>query len=487
MKSITLALGIAILGTITLFSANLFAETPRQPPQRQLRTNRRRSRHGSRRPTLLDNGASPFPINSHFPNFSQIAVGCGTWFDMNQVSLLTTALPSQIGVKLMPRYMTSFLRSIVLVAFLAATPCVTLAEDDKLDTLIKQLADRNPENQLAACQAIAALGEKGAPAGAALVELMLRDRLMTPASQAAADALEKAAPKVHPHVLTIMLNNDSKGQMRLGAAREIGGLGEAGAAALPVLKALWSEPSHNYKQFTLLTALHAVGPHDPQVSKLVLMIARGDLDRKYPLGNGGKGVALAMVVESNLSDDEINSALLASVVGQYMGHKTIDQIVERVQSGKASAEKFTQAFVTVFVGEAKRNRYDFGSVKALKALGVDAASAVPTLRAMRNHPDPTIRGQVKEILDVIEQAEAVKTPEMGETWEITDVQKNGRAYIRCGNRELSFRQLSDRTVVFDAEGKQLRDNVDIASALKVGVRLQVQLDGEKLLSVRLAK
>ncbi len=387
----------------------------------------------------------------------------------------------------MPRYKTSFLLSIVLVAFLSATPSVTLAKDDKLDALVKQLADKKPETQIAACQEIAALGADAAPAGAALVETMLHAKGNMEVWQAAADALEKVAPKVHPHVLTIMLNNDSKGTMRLGAASVLGDEGESASAALPVLKALWSEPSHNYKQAKLLWALHAIGPKDPQVSKLVLMLARGDIDRAKLGGNSFNGVALQMVVERDLSDDEINSALLASVVGQYMGHNTSDQIVERVQSGKASAEKFTQAFVTVFVSKAKHNRYDFGSVKALKAHGVDAATAIPTLKQMRTHPDPTTRAQVKEILDVIEQAEAVKAPEVGEIWEITDVQKNGRAYIQCGNGKLSFRQLSDRTVVFDAEGKQLRDNVAIASAFKVGVRLLVQLDGEKILSVRLAK
>jgi len=71
--------------------------------------------------------------------------------------------------------------------------------------------------------------------------------------------------------LTLLLNDDRQAAQRLAAARALIDVGETdGAAALPTLTLLWQQPTNNYKQATLLQALHAVAPQDKSVSRLIL-------------------------------------------------------------------------------------------------------------------------------------------------------------------------------------------------------------------------
>lgn len=370
---------------------------------------------------------------------------------------------------------------------LAASVIVASAKDDRLEGLVKQLTDRKPETQIAACREIAGLGSEAAPVGAALVETMIRAKGNMDVWQAAADALEKVAPKVQPHVLTIMLNDDSKGQYRLTAAQCIGDLKDEGAAGLPLLKALWSEPSHNYKQRALLESLHAIAPRDEQVSKLMLMVALGKLDKVLLGALECKAKAVDLIVESNLSDDEINEALAASVAGRYAGYNATDRLVKRVQERKASKEQVTALFVAAFIKAIKRNPLDQGFLKPLKAMGADAVSAIPALSQFKMHPDQGVRAAVKETLDAINQASLVKVPVEGDVWEVKHLYKNGNAEIQCGAQNRLLRPEYDRVAIFDAMGAAVRDKGAIRSAIQIGVKLKLQIEQEKVISAKIVK
>jgi hypothetical protein len=193
---------------------------------------------------------------------------------INLLSLNHRALLPTNGAEPMPCPKSTLALTTVFLLCLSVSPFIALAKDDKLDSLVKQLADREPETQIAACQELGVLGEEAAPAGAALVEAMLRAKGNMIVWQAAADALEKVAPKVQPHVRTIMLNYNSNDDKRYGGAIQLGKLGEEGAAGLPVLKVLWRETSKSYhgSLYAQFCTTLSVAPNDAEVSKLRQMV-----------------------------------------------------------------------------------------------------------------------------------------------------------------------------------------------------------------------
>jgi hypothetical protein len=80
-----------------------------------------------------------------------------------------------------------------------------------------------------------------------------------------------------------------------------------------------------------------------------------------------KQQAVNSLLKSKSTDEEINSALLMSVYGQFQNHDTSELIVERVQKKLMPAGKAAEAFMTVFAEQAKHNRFDIDSKKALIA------------------------------------------------------------------------------------------------------------------------
>jgi hypothetical protein len=98
------------------------------------------------------------------------------------------------------------------------------------------------------------------------------------------------------------------------------------------------------------------------------------------------------------------------------------------------------------------------------------------------HPDLTIRQEVKEILDVLDQAAAVKTPVEGDVWEVTHVYKNGNAEIRCGDKTRDLRPGYDRVAMFDSAGNPIRE---IGRTIRMGVKLRLQIEKDKVLSARI--
>lgn len=371
---------------------------------------------------------------------------------------------------------------LLVIAVIAFWPAVAVAAD--VDGLIKQLSGRDPVTKIAACEEIAAMEKRGLPAGNALCELMVTEKQASDVWQAASDALEKVAPEVHPHVLTILLNGDKRGQARLGAAVAISQQTEQGPAALPVLKRLWSEPSNNYKQAALLNSLHAIAPKDAEVSRLIMLAARGDLD-KVLLGSDCRVIAVRLIAERNLKDDEINSALFAALQGGTNRYGALPILTKRALEGRVDPAKVAVGCMVMIQAQAKNNRDERGAIKALMELGAGAKNVLPDLRKLRNHPNGQIRGYIKQAIDAIEQAAAVEVPSEGETWEVVAVNKAGTISLKNGDREATIRPTSDRTVVFDADAKPIRDGRAIMHALRAGTKVKPQFKGEKIISVQL--
>jgi hypothetical protein len=362
------------------------------------------------------------------------------------------------------------------------------ADDARVADLIEQLASDSPRVRTAACLEIGALGEEGAAAGTALVALLVRGRSSDADWRAAADALEQVAPQVHPHVLTILLNDDSRGQARLGAGGAMIELGAAGAASLPALWKLWNEPTNNYKQAKLLEALHAVAPRDPEVSQLILQAARGDLDQVL-LGRACRGVAVQFVAQRGLPDEDVNAALTAAVVSAAARYPALTQLVERANAGHAEAAQVAELCLKLIVIDATANRGSPTEHKALVELGAGAKGILPGLRELRFHPEAQIRTEVQQSIAAIEQAVEVGMPSSDEVWEITDINKTGRITIRSGEREAAFAPVRERIVVFDA-AKQRVNQQDTAAQMQLlteGGHLQVQFSEDKVIAIWLVE
>jgi hypothetical protein len=372
------------------------------------------------------------------------------------------------------------------LAFLviAFCPAVLLAAD--LDGLIKQLAGRDSATKVTACGEIAALEKNGLPAGGALCDLLVKEKPSGDVWQAASDALEKVAPKIHPHVLTVLLNDDKRGQVRLSAANAIASESEEGPAGLPVLKKLWSEPSNNYKQASLLRSLHAIAPTDAEVSRVIFLAARGDLNQVL-LGGECRATAIRIVAERDLKEDEINEALFSAMLKGNVNYQALSILTERAKDGHADPAKVAAGCVTIIQRQAKANRYEITATKALVELGARAKSVLPDLRKLRNHPNEQIRGYIKQAIDAIEQAAAVEVPSEGDTWEVVAVNKAGTISLKNGDREATIRPSSDRTVVFDADAKPIRDGRAMMNALRTGSKVKPQFKGEKIISVQVAQ
>ncbi len=340
--------------------------------------------------------------------------------------------------------------------------------------LTKQLSDRRPAVQAAACAAIGSLGEQGRSAGASLVELMIREPQNSPGWRSAADALQRVSPAACPHILTILLNDDRQGTQRLAAARALIDVGEDGAAALPALTLLWQQPTNNYKQATLLQALHAVAPQDKSVSRLILQAARGDLDNVL-LGSHCRATAVELVVLRDLPDDDINQALVAGGSG-----RALSLLADRAKSGKANPAIFAEVCLALLRKNTAINRTNRGVCNMLIEIGPSAKGILPGLQELKYHPSPEIRADIGRVIEAIEQSLAVATPDTNELWEVTGRLKNGRYTIRLGDKQDSFSPRYDRTAVFDAAGSRLaaEDN----SVVKTGTRLRIQYESGKIIA-----
>jgi len=113
----------------------------------------------------------------------------------------------------------------------------TSAED--IDPEVKRLirvasdAENSAANRIAAAKKIAELGEeKGKPAARALCQMA---STKGPIVRPALDALEKVNPKLYPHVVTLIVDNESSNHYR--AIGEIARMGNDGRSAVPVLMA----------------------------------------------------------------------------------------------------------------------------------------------------------------------------------------------------------------------------------------------------------
>ena len=125
----------------------------------------------------------------------------------------------------------------VLAVIVGLCPVGRSADDP--DPEVKRLMrvasdpDNSVANRIAAARKIAELGEnKGKPAARALCQMAVQ---MGAVRRPALDALEKVDPKLYPHIVTLIVDNESSNHYK--AIGEIAGLGNEARSATPVLMA----------------------------------------------------------------------------------------------------------------------------------------------------------------------------------------------------------------------------------------------------------
>jgi hypothetical protein len=159
-------------------------------------------------------------------------------------------------------------------------------------------------------------------------------------------------------------------------------------------------------------------------------------------------------------------------------------LTKRALEGRVDPPKVAAGCMVMIQAQAKNNRDERGAIKALVELGAGAKNVLPDLRKLRNHPNEQIRGYIKQAIDAIEQAAAVEAPSEGETLEVVAVNKAGTISLKNGDCETTIRPTSDRTVVFDADAKPIRDSRAIMNALRTGAKVKPQFKGEKIIAVQ---
>ncbi len=357
----------------------------------------------------------------------------------------------------------------------------SVAGEADISKLIRRLSDRRPTVLTDTCAEIGSLAEQGRAAGGALVELMIREPQNSPVWRSAADALQQVSPAACPHILTILLNDDRQAAQRLAAARALIDVGATnGAASLPALTFLWQQPTNNYKQATLLQALHAVAPQDKTVSRLILQAARGDLDNVL-LGSHCRAIAVELIVLRDLPEDDINQALVAALRHAAGYGRALSLLADRAKSGKANPAIFAEVCLALLRKDAALNRTNGGACNMLIDIGPSAKGILPGLQELKYHPSPEIRADIGRVIEAIGHSLAVATPDSDELWEVTGRLKNGRYTIRLGDRQDSFSPRYDRTAVFDAAGGRLA--VEDNSVVKTGTRLRIQYESGKIIAV----
>ena len=373
-----------------------------------------------------------------------------------------------------------FGRSILLSS--SAILCLataSAAESDDVQSLIRRLSDPKPEIRLEACRSLPSLGADGTAASQSLVHLMVKERPQSPVWIAAADSLERVAPEIHTHVLSILLNNDQRGQARLGAAETLGQMGEKGSAALPAMAALWMEPSNNYKQSRLLRALHQVAPADPEVNSLILKAARGELSRVL-LGSDCRVTAIELLGSRPLPDEVINDALFAVCRDRAFIMSALKALSERAAAGKVDRGHVATAYLARIRDQAAKN-HTAGLNRHVERLGAEAVVIIPGLRELRFHPRAEVRLEVASLIAALEQAQAVSPDNVGtETWEVIERFRNGTYTLRSGARQIPLTPTRDGTDFMEAKatanGPEL---VTTNRRPEIGSRLQIQFQNEK--------
>ena len=245
------------------------------------------------------------------------------------------------------------------------------AREDVL-ALAKDFQAKEPAKRVAAYNAVARYGSEANVVGDKLIEAMT-DR--SPAVRnAAAEALARVNPKVHPHVMTVLYGKDkNEGFESLGRLK-----GEA-AIAVPFLLGCQGElfrtgtvagqpgpPLHGDGAFR---AVAEIAPDDRRFAEAVLAsVAAPALPRKFPDGRVTTG-----------SEPRRAGLVHVSRVAATPAEK-VTALTAALRDGKLAAQVVTE------LGE----------------LGRAAEPALPQLRQLRMSPDDAIRRSATEAVAKIE-------------------------------------------------------------------------------------
>lgn len=136
----------------------------------------------------------------------------------------------------------------------------------KIEKLTAALTDKqagSPSKRIAA-EEIGKLGKKGRPATKAVCQALFDP--MPRVALAAADALQKIAPDLHPLIIPIIV--DKNMTVRMDAVEKLGNLREDATPALPVLVWFRQQRESTGTPVAVLKAIYLTNATDPEATKL---------------------------------------------------------------------------------------------------------------------------------------------------------------------------------------------------------------------------
>jgi HEAT repeat protein len=229
--------------------------------------------------------------------------------------------------------------------------------------LVTALKDKDAKKRLAAAEKLGAMGADAKEARESLVEMMLDSNAAIRIG--AADALEKIDPKLHGHVVTIIIGQD-KDRAVLGVKL----LGADGKAALPVLAYFFKTNRANFGRHhetrTFFDTLVTVGGDDKRVGSIFQDALTG-------------------------APPNQNNA--------YAWSEVRTTACEFVNKSKMAAKDKTAALVVATRDAASC----LAAVTALGEIGPDAEAAIPTLKQLKQSQNDMLRAAATEALGKIDK------------------------------------------------------------------------------------
>jgi HEAT repeat protein len=266
-------------------------------------------------------------------------------------------------------------------------PPASRPAESEVDRLVKRLKDKDTR-KAAAC-ALAMMGKKGRPAARALCECIVATRGDT--REALLEALEKVHPRLHKHVLTLLVDKNSYNYTN--ASQAIAHLGEDGTAAVPILlaHARWAaeEEAGADGSFMLrswndnmldmdIRALTQLAGTEPHVIKFISkMVTFPDSVTPHYRGHTVRPLAVAALQAIGKKEPKLRKGLVPTIL---------------------------RGLKVNFPGSTTRDTTTtLAAIRALGDFGSDAKAAVAALKKEKLNPDQQIREAAIAALAKIEK------------------------------------------------------------------------------------
>jgi serine/threonine protein kinase len=239
----------------------------------------------------------------------------------------------------------------------------------------KDLKAREAAKRIKALEQLAGYGPDANIVGEQLIEA-LTDKI--PAVQtAASDALQKANPKVYPHVVTLLFGND-----KVGAVKQLEQLGAEAAITVPLLLYLLDNPPLHRSGMSvvpvdfgdLFATIAKIAPKDKRFATAVLAAVA----RPIPASDA-KMVGAGMFIPGTLGLRRISAVQQLSVIDADVADK-VKSLVAALGDGQAMKQV----------------------IEALGGYGKDAAPALPLLKKLKLAPNDAVREAATRAVEKIE-------------------------------------------------------------------------------------